>query len=295
MKTKILVTGGLGFIGSNLVDTLIKKENNDVHVIDNLKSGSEDYKNNKAKYYIQDIRDVFKEEYSELIENLGTLKIIFHLAALPRIQESLKNPGETISVNSYGTLQIAELARKFNARVVYASTSAIEGGIFLNPYCYSKWLGEEHFRLYNKLYGLKTGIVRFFNVYGNRHPTDGAYVTVVSVFEQQCLKNTPLTITSDGEQRRDFINVTDICEGLIEISTNKWDCEVFNLGSARNLSINELAKIFSHEIRYIPAREGEMRETLADISFTQKKLNWKPIIKIEDYILDWVEKNKKLK
>ncbi len=295
MKTKILVTGGLGFIGSNLVDALVKEKNNDVHVIDNLVSGSEEYKNPKATYYIQDIRNIFEKECSEMIESLDTLNLIFHLAALPRIQESLKNPAETISVNSYGTLQVAELARKFNTKVVYSSTSAIEGDLFLNPYSYSKWLGEEHFRLYNKLYGLKTGIARFFNVYGNRHPTEGSYVTVVSVFEQQYLNNKPLTITNDGEQRRDFINVFDICKGLIEISKKQWDCEIFNLGTARNLSINELAKYFSQETIYIPAREGEMRETLADISFTQDKLNWKPTIKIEDYIMDWLEKNKKLK
>ncbi len=295
MKKKILVTGGLGFIGSNLVDTLVKKKNNDVYVIDNLISGSEEYKNDKATYYILDIRNVFKKKLTKIIEILDNLDLIFHLAALPRIQESLKNPAETISVNSYGTLQIAELARKFKVRVVYASTSAIEGDVFLNPYSYSKWLGEEHFRLYNKIYGLKTGIARFFNVYGNRHPTEGSYVTVVSVFEQQYLNNKSLTITSDGEQRRNFINVFDICKGLIEISTNEWNCEVFNLGTARNLSINELAKIFSHETIHIPAREGEMKETLADISFTQKKLNWSPTIKIEDYILDWLKENKKLK
>ena len=227
-----------------------------------------------------------------MIENLEGLNVIFHLAALPRIQESLINPAETISVNSYGTLQIAELARKFNASVVYASTSAVEGKIFLNPYAYSKWLGEEHFRLYNKLYGLRTGITRFFNVYGNRHPTEGSYVTVVSVFQQQYLKNETLTITSDGEQRRDFINVFDICKGLIEISKHEWNCEVFNLGTGYNLSINDLAKLFSHKTIYIPARDGEMRETLADISSTRNRLNWKPTFKIEDYILDWVEKNK---
>ena len=118
MRNKILVTGGLGFIGSNLVDALVKEENNDIHVIDNLISGSEEFKNAKATYYIKDIRNVFKKECSEMIENLDGLKIIFHLAALPRIQESLKNPAETVSVNSYGTLQIAELARKFNAKVV---------------------------------------------------------------------------------------------------------------------------------------------------------------------------------
>ena len=291
MRNFVLVTGGLGFIGSNLVDELVKDDNNDVHVIDNLIKGSEEYKNSKATYYIQDIRNIFNKECSKMIENLDALNVIFHLAALPRIQESLKNPTETISVNSYGTLQIAELARKYNAKVVYASTSAVEGNIFLNPYSYSKWLGEEHFRLYNKLYGLNTGITRFFNVYGNRHPTEGPYVTVVSVFQQQYLKNLPLTITSDGDQRRDFINVADICKGLIEISKKRWDCEVFSLGTAKNLSINELAKLFSHETIYIPAREGEMRETLADISFTQDKLNWKPSVKIEDYILDWIEKN----
>jgi len=292
MKKKILVTGGLGFIGSNLVDILVNNDNNEVYVIDNLISGKEEYKNPKATYYINDIRNLFTNKCTKLLGRLKNLNTIYHLAALARIQESLKNPTETISVNDYGTLQIAELARRFESKVVYASTSAIEGGYFLNPYVFSKWIGEEHFRLFNKLYKLKTGITRFFNVYGPRHPTDGPYVTVVSVFEQQYLKNIPLTITSDGEQRRDFIHVFDICNGLIEIGKGEWNCDIFNLGTATNLSINELAAQFFHKTKYIPAREGEMRETLADISFTQSKLNWKPTIKIEDYLSNWLEKQK---
>lgn len=292
MKKKILVTGGLGFIGSNLVDILVKDDRNDVYVIDNLVSGKEEYKNPKVTYFINDIRDLLTDKCTNLLKRLEKLNTIYHLAALARIQESLKNPTETISVNDYGTLQIAELARRFESKVVYASTSAIEGGYFLNPYVFSKWLGEEHFRLFNKLYGLKTGIARFFNVYGPRHPTVGPYVTVVSVFEQQYLKNSPLTITGDGEQRRDFIHVFDICDGLIEMNKGEWDCEIFNFGTATNLSINELAALFSHKTKYIPAREGEMRETLADISFTQSKLNWKPTIKIKDYISKWLKRKK---
>jgi len=291
-EKKILVTGGLGFIGSNLVDKLVLDDKNEVHVIDNLVSGFEEYKNPKAIYYIEDIRNIFSSKYTDLLKRLDGLDTIYHLAALARIQESLKNPTETISVNDYGTLHIAELGRKFKCKIAYASTSAIEGGYFLNPYAYSKWLGEEHFRLYNKLYGLKTGIARFFNVYGLRHPTEGPYVTVVSVFEQQYLKNIPLTITGDGVQRRDFIHVFDICDGLIEMSKGEWDCEIFNFGTATNLSINELAALFSQKTKYIPAREGEMRETLAEISFTQSKLNWKPTIKIEDYVSNWLENQK---
>ncbi len=291
MKNKILVSGGLGFIGSNLVDILSKNNDNEVLVIDNLVSGKEEYKNPKATYYIKDIRDMFKSENVDLLNELKGANIIYHLAALARIQESLKNPAETISVNDYGTLQIAELAHVLNCKVVYASTSAIDGGIFLNPYVYSKWIGEEHFRLYNKLYGLKAGIARFFNVYGYRHPTEGSYVTVVSVFEQQYLRNKPLTITGDGEQRRDFINVLDVCNGLIEISKAEWNCEIFNLGCGKNLSINELAKIFNHKTKFIPPREGEMRATLADLSFTQSKLNWRSTIELKDYIQKWINKN----
>ncbi|MEE9379177.1 MAG: NAD-dependent epimerase/dehydratase family protein [Candidatus Lokiarchaeia archaeon] len=289
---KILVTGGLGFIGSNLVDKLVMNKKNEVYVIDNLVSGSINYKNPKAIYFINDIRDIINKENSDLIKKLDNLDTIYHLAALARIQESLKNPAETISVNDYGTLQIAELARIKNCKVVYASTSAIEGGYFLNPYSYSKWIGEEIFRLYYKLYNLKTAIVRFFNVYGNRHPTEGPYVTVVSVFEQQYIKNNPLTITGDGKQRRDFIHVFDICDGLIEIGKGEWDSEIFHLGTGTNLSINELSELFSHKTIYIPERKGEMMETLADISFTKSKIKWSPKIKLQDYIKNWLLEHK---
>jgi len=290
MKKKILVTGGLGFIGSNLVDKLAEDDNNLIYVIDNLITGSQDHRNPKAKYFIEDIRNIFNKKNKNILEELKELDTIYHLAALARIQESLKNPYETVSVNDYGTLQIAELGRSFQSKIVYASTSAIEGNKFLNPYAYSKWIGEEHFRLYNKLYNLKTGIARFYNVYGNRHPTKGPYVTVVSVFEQQFLKKMPLTITGDGNQKRDFIHVFDICRGLIEIGKNQWNCEIFNLGSGSNLSINELASLFSHKITHIPSRDGEMRETLADITFTISKLDWQPKIKIKDYVMEWLKK-----
>lgn len=246
-------------------------------------------------YFINDIRDLLTDKCTNLLKRLEKLNTIYHLAALARIQESLKNPTETISVNDYGTLQIAELARRFESKVVYASTSAIEGGYFLNPYVFSKWIGKEHFRLFNKLYKLKTGITRFFNVYGSRHPTAGPYVTVVSVFEQQYLKNIPLTITSDGEQRRDFIHVFDICNGLIEIGKGEWNCDIFNLGTATNFSINELAALFFHDITYIPAREGEMRETLADISFTQLKLNGNQRLKLKIIFQNGWKKTRGLK
>ena len=150
MNKKILVTGGLGFIGSNLVDVLVKDENKEIYVIDNLVSGSEGYKNPKATYYIQDIRNIFKKECFEMIESLDALNVIFHLAALPRIQESLKNPAETISVNSYGTLQVAELARKFDAKMVYSSTSAIEGDIFFFKYFFSE--GEIKYKNLHKIF-----------------------------------------------------------------------------------------------------------------------------------------------
>lgn len=287
--TNILVTGGCGFIGSNLVDILVQDKKNEVVVVDNLDTGKKENCNEKAKYIFNDIRNVFSGEFTHPL--LKNIEIIFHLAALARIQPSFERPTKTLDINTRGTALVCEFARKNNTKVIYAGSSSFYGGIYLNPYAFSKWQGEEVCKLYSEVYDSSTAIARFFNVYGPRHLCTGPYATVVGIFEKQMLFDEPLTVTGTGDQRRDFTHVKDICKGLIEMSKDNWKGEVFNLGTGMNHSINELAAMFKENVTYIAQRPGEAWTTLADISKTKKLLNWNPKIELKSWILKWLENN----
>lgn len=275
---KALVTGGLGFIGSNLVDKLIGL-GYQVTVVDDLSSGKEEFKNSKAEYIIDDFKSFLKNADK-------SIDVIFHLAAEARIQPSFEMPLYTCENNSYGSAIVADFARRSNAKVVYAGSSSFYGGVYLNPYAFAKWQGEEAFKMYAKVYDVSAGIARFFNVYGPRNPLLGQYTPVVAIFEKQMKAGKELTIVGDGEQRRDFTHVYDICDGLIAISKGDWRGEVFNLGTGTNHSINELADIFGGNKKYLPARPGEARETLADISFTTESTGWEPKHTLKKYVKD---------
>lgn len=291
-KNKIIVTGGCGFIGSNLVNELCKNENNQVIVVDNLSTGKKKNYNDLAEYIYKDINIVFSDKkYEKALKNVST---IFHLAALARIQPSFDSPQDTFVNNVNGTFIVCEYARKNNIKVVYAGSSSFYAGPHLNPYSFTKWVGEEICHLYNKIYNLDVNIARFFNVYGPNHLKTGPYATVIGIFEEQYCNKKPLTVTGDGKQRRDFTHVFDICRGLISMSLIKGNSEIYNLGTSKNYSINELALMFEgSEIIYISARPGEARETLADIQLSKEKLNYRPEQKLEKYIHNFLLKNKR--
>jgi len=278
---KALVTGGLGFVGSNLVDKLIDL-GYQVTVVDDLSSGKKEFKNSKAEYIIDDFK-----EFLKLPDK--SVDVVFHLAAEARIQPSFEMPLYTCENNSYGSAIVAEFARQSNAKVVYAGSSSFYGGVYLNPYAFAKWQGEEAFKMYAKVYDVSAGIARFFNVYGPRNPLIGQYTPVVAIFEEQLKAGKDLTIVGDGEQRRDFTHVYDICDGLIAISKGDWRGEVFNLGTGTNHSINELADMIGGNKKYLPARPGEARVTKADISFTTENTGWSPKHTLENYVSDFLE------
>ena len=289
--TNILVTGGCGFIGSNLVDLLAEDLTNNITVIDNLNTGKKEYCNKKASYIFEDIRDIFSKEIDDKLKNID---IIFHLAARARIQPSFEAPLPTFNVNVHGTALICEYARKIGARIIYAGSSSYYGGVYLNPYAFTKWQGEEICKLYNSVYNVPASIARFFNVYGNRHPSSGPYGTIVGIFEKQYLNGQKLTVTGTGEQRRDFTHVRDICRGLIAMSIGPCNGEVFNLGTGKNYSINELTSFFpASDIEYLPPRPGEAWRTLANVSKIKELLGWKAENSLEDYINEWLIHNKK--
>jgi len=289
MNKKVIVTGGYGFIGSNLVDTLLNK-GIEVTVIDNLATGNINHHNDKAKYLIKDIRD----DFTDNINQLSGVDAIIHLAGLARIQPSFENPVEFLSVNTQGTANMCELARKLNCKFVYAGSSSFYGGPDNSPYAFAKWQGEEVTRMYAKLFNLSASVARFFNVFGPKHTTDGAYATVVGVFQRQYKNNESITITWDGEQRRDFTHVNNIVRGLIKMSEGDWSGETFNLGTSNNYSINELANMFGKDYpkKYIPKRPGDSRSTLADLSFSKEHLGYEPIETLETYMKEWMGENK---
>ncbi len=284
MSKKVLVTGGLGFVGSHLVDLLVSR-GCEVTVMDNLcsESSSRDYMIEGVKYWIDDIRNINTYKYKE--ENF---EVVYHLAALARIQPSFLDPLTYLSTDMMGTSNVLEYARRNGSRVVYAGSSSAFGGPMLNPYAFAKYTGEQVCEMYNKVYGMSVVTARFFNVYGERQPTSGAYATVVGIFEGQSKRGIPLTITGDGEQRRDFTHVSDIVSGFQLLGEEEHNAEIYQLGTGKNYSINNLANMFSENVDYIPARPGEARNTLADYSEMKQKTGWEPKINIKEYVENYL-------
>lgn len=287
---KVLITGGCGFIGSNLVDCLINK-NHDVVVIDNLSSDAHDqfYYNDNATYYHYNINDYVM--CSQVFERHRP-DVVFHLAAEARIQNCINDPTLCMETNVMGTQILLSLSVKHGInRLVFMSTSAIYGlkansiqketdeVDCLNPYSLSKWFGENLCKIYSKNYGLDTVCFRGFNIYGNRQPTKGQYAPVIGIFQRQKQAGEALTIVGDGEQRRDFVHVSDVCRALIAggFSKEAQNGEVYNLGTGKNYSVNEISKIIGGKTINLPTRSGEARVTLADISKISSKLKWTPI------------------
>ena len=241
--------------------------------------------NSKSDYIIDDVRNLSNIQYGNL-----EFDIIYHLAALARIQPSFKDPMKYLSIDIMGTSHVCELARRCNAKVVYAGSSSAFGGPMLNPYAFAKYTGEQVCEMFNRVFDLKCSIARFFNVYGERQPTTGPYATVVGVFEKQYSEKKPLTVTGTGNQRRDFTHVSDIVSGLVKMSQDKGLCEMYQLGTSKNYSINELANFFDSRIEYIEKRPGEAWTTLADNKKAKDNLGWKPMTKLPDYIQQQKEK-----
>tara|TARA_Y100001970_G_C14253027_1_gene873195 strand:- start:2651 stop:3553 length:903 start_codon:yes stop_codon:yes gene_type:complete len=279
---KCLVTGGAGFVGTNLVKRLMK-DGHHVIVFDNYSTGFRNNQLDGARYGDIDIR----ESFVNWDENID---IVFHLAALPRIKPSFENPTEVIDVNVNGTANVLEYARVKQVPVIYAGSSSFWGGTYKNPYTFSKWQGEELCKMYEKIYGLAVTICRFYNVYGDYMIDEGSYRTLLSIFKEQHKNNEPLTITSDGEQRRDFTHVDDIVDAMMKVMyLDKWG-STYELGRGKNYSVNEVADMFGGERVYVEEIPGETRNTLCRSELARKKLRWEPEINLEDWIKDEIQK-----
>ena len=292
-----LVTGGAGFIGSNLVDYLLSK-GHEVVCVDNESAECNDkfYWNPNAINVKADVTD-----YKAMKNVFTGVDYVFHFAAEARLQPAIKNPIEAVYKNCVGTTTVLQCAREAGVkRVVYSSTSSGYGfnpspnietqpDDCLNPYSASKVAAEKFCKMYSDLYGLETVVLRYFNVFGERSPTRGQYAPVIGIFQRQKDAGEPLTIVGDGTQRRDFIYVGDVARAneLAALMPGVKDHlgQVFNVGSGINYSVQEIADAISDNQTYIPKRDGEMETTWSNIDKVNKVIGWKP----EVDVLEWIK------
>ena len=284
---KALVTGGVGFVGTNLIKRLLK-EGYKVVSLDNYSTGFKDNEQEGCQYFKVDLCHTY--DYSFFMDKPD---VIFHMGALARIQPSIKDPITAIQNNFDSTLNVLEWARSRDCPVIFAGSSSYHHGLWGSPYAWSKHAGEQLCKLYSNVYKLPTAICRFYNVYGPHQIEEGTYATVIGIFEKQYRDGQPLTIVGNGEQRRDFTHIDDIVDGLIRINRAMqgevdmvYDAPIFELGSGKNYSINEVADMFDkYYIReYTSARKGEYDVTLADYSEAQNLLDWEPTKDLSNYI-----------
>ena len=299
---KCLVSGGGGFIGSHLVDKLIK-EKCEVVVVDNFITGKKENinKDYKIDIYVSDItdgdrlREIFYEEKPDYV---------FHLAALARIQLSIDEPLITFRTNVNGTLNMLECSKEFGVkRFIYSSSSSVYGNqenplkedmfpMPISPYAMQKYNGEQYCQIYSKYYDLETICLRYFNVYGTRVDLDSAYKLVMAIWAEQKKNAKPLSIYGRGDQTRDFTHVRDVVEAnyLSMISETKFKADAFNIGSGEEIPIRELAKYFNWKMEFIKnPRPYEEKRKKADISKAKRILGWQPKVKISEGINELIK------
>ena len=298
---KSLVTGGAGFIGSNLVDQLVKKKHK-VIVLDNFSTGRRSNLSHQIEKNVKIIKvDISNNIY--LDKYFKGVDYVFHLAGMADIVPSIENPNKYFKSNVVGTLNVVQAAKKANIKkLIYAASASCYGipdkfpikeNAKINPmypYAFTKWQAEELIMHWAKIYNFPAISIRFFNAYGPRSRTSGAYGAAFGVFLAQRLANKPLTIVGSGNQTRDFIHVYDLVSGIIKAALSKKAGKIYNIGSGKEVKINKIIKLIGGKKVHIPKRPGEPNRSLADISKIKKDLDWQPKIKIEEGIKNLLSK-----
>ncbi|MDA9633217.1 GDP-mannose 4,6-dehydratase [bacterium] len=288
-----VITGGAGFIGSHIVERLIKNKKNRITVVDNFSTGNKDniknFKNN-----IKLVRaDISKK--GKWMSHLHNAHFIFHFAALADIVPSIEKPDKYYDANVTGTFNVIQscLNNKKLKKLIYAASSSCYGipkkfptpeNSEINnqyPYALTKYLGEQLIQNLCRTYNIPYISLRFFNVYGTRSRTSGTYGAVFGVFLAQKIAGKPFTVVGDGEQTRDFTYVSDVVEAVILAAKTKHTNLILNIGSGKTISINHLIKLIKGDVVHIPKRPAEPQTTWGDISKAKKILKWKPKITIE--------------
>lgn len=300
---KSIVTGGAGFIGSHTVDKLVQ-QGHEVIVIDDESSMTHEefYKNEQATYVSDRVEDFYGIE--PLFENVD---YVFHLAAETSIRSCINNPTYAVNSNIQGTTSVLQAAKKHKVkRVIFASSACVYGlaGQFpinedapidcLNIHSLSKWCGERLCQLFYKNYNLESCILRYFNVYGERQPTETDYAPVIGMFRQQIKDGEALTVIGDGKQTRDFVHVSDVVEANLKAAfsnNNNVMCNPINIGRGESHKIIDVVKMVCGDQEpiylHVPERIGEVRESKADISKAKELLDWEPKINLKE----WLDEN----
>ncbi len=290
LAKKVVVTGGAGFIGSNLTHTLVDM-GFDVYVIDDLSSGKEEKVNKGAKFFKEDIRNI--DAVKKIIDGA---EYVFHLAARPRVQSSIEDPIGSNDVNVNGTLNVLVAAKDTGAKkFIYSASSSAYGNQEnmplredmhvdpLSPYGFQKYAGELYSKIFSEVYSLPTVSLRYFNVYGPGLDPEGDYALVIGRFFKQAKENKPLTIVPDGEQSRDFTHVRDVVRAnILAMNSNKVGRgEVINIGAGKDYTVNQLAAMIGGETEFCEPRI-EPKHTCADNKKAKELLGWEPQVSFED-------------
>jgi len=291
---KCLVTGGAGFIGSNLVDELIRR-GDEVIVLDNLSTGKKEQVNPKAKFIETDLRD-----FDKIKDYFKGVDYVFHVAALARVQPSIENPITYNDHNVNSILNVLVAAKDAGVeKLVYSASSSAYGDQEdgeltedmvahpVSPYGLQKYIGEEYCRLFSEVYKLPTICLRYFNVYGARMVLEGAYAPVIGIFATQKKTGEPLTIVGDGKQKRCFTYVKDIVRAnLLASASDVSDGRPINTGGSREYSVNAIAEMIGGPTTGIPPRI-EPRRNKCNNSLASELLNWETQMELDKWIVGY--------
>ena len=292
MKNYILVTGGAGFIGSNLIKYLLKKTKYKILSLDNYSTGlkKNHIKSARIKYIKGENQNITKlfQSYK------NNIKVIFHFGEFSRIYQSFLNYEECIRSNLKGSFEVVTFATKNKIKMIYSATSSMLGNDGkdenLSPYSWSKSKNIELIKNFNKWFDLKYEIVFFYNVYGPGQIKNSKMSAVIGIFEELYLKKKPLTVVKPGTQKRDFTHIDDIVKGCF-LAWKKGKQSEYMLGTKKQHSIIDIAKMFNSKIKFIPKRRGERFKSLITNNNASKLLKYKASIDIKNYIEKFISEN----
>jgi UDP-glucose 4-epimerase len=281
----VLVTGGAGFIGSHLVENLIKNNPGyQVFSLDNYFTGKVENHVDGVTYINGHTKDI--EQLVKVIPDL-----VFHLGEYSRVESSFDDVATVFDFNKIGTFAVLEFCRKHNAKLVYAgsSTKFADGGLGRDqsPYAWTKAANTELVINYGSWYDLKYAVTYFYNVYGPREIREGKYATLIGIFKEKIKANVPLTVVSPGTQMRNFTHINDIVEGLLLVG-EKGEGDGYGLGSEEAFTIKEIAEMFGGEVVMLPERKGNRMQASVDVTRAKNEFGWHAKNSLRDHITEYI-------